>query len=339
MKRMLALLLVLGFLLMGSTAAWSQGKDIKWGTSAVGSSGYRALVNLTNLLNREVSGYRFAALPTPGAIVSVKGFATEKFDACYGSDVAFYELANDISRFKGFKAQMKRQPVQSFWAYTIEVGTAIHSKNRDKYKQWRDLSGKNVFTGPLPWDTRAQLERAYQTLGVKHNYVEVDLATAGSLLEQGRLDAFITYTASEATPSPWIIEASLVTDFAILNPSSEELQILKEAGFAVTEVDPKVFKKNVYVDKILYLPFYYGFHVGLEIPEADVYQMLNIIEKKAAELAKADSAFKQIAKDMAGMQRDGVRSAVKFVPVHPGLAKWMREKGVWDSKWDDRIAK
>jgi hypothetical protein len=25
--------------------------------------------------------------------------------------------------------------------------------------------------------------------------------------------------------------------------------------------------------------------------------------------------------------------------VHPGLAKYMREKGVWDAKWDSRIAK
>ena len=97
-----------------------------------------------------------------------------KFDACYGADIAFYELANGINRFKGFKSQMKRQPVQSFWAYTVEVGTGILAKNKDKFKQWRDLSGKNVFTGPLPWDVRAMLERAYATLGIKHNYVEVD---------------------------------------------------------------------------------------------------------------------------------------------------------------------
>ena len=31
--------------------------------------------------------------------------------------------------------------------------------------------------------------------------------------------------------------------------------------------------------------------------------------------------------------------AVDLVPIHPGLAKYMREKGVWDKKWDARIAK
>jgi hypothetical protein len=27
------------------------------------------------------------------------------------------------------------------------------------------------------------------------------------------------------------------------------------------------------------------------------------------------------------------------VPIHPGLARYMREKGVWDAKWDSKIGK
>ncbi len=94
----------------------------------------------------------------------------------------------------------------------------------------------------------------------------------------------------------------------------------------------------MYVDKVVYLPFYYGFHVGLEMSEEDVYRMLTIIEKKAAELAKADAGFEQIRKDMVGMQRKGVEAAIDLVSVHPGLARWMREKGVWEPKWDARVA-
>jgi hypothetical protein len=339
MKRIMIIGFVLAAFLLGSIPVQAEIKDIKWGTSAVGSSGYRALVNLTALLNREMPKYRFTALPTPGAVVSVKGYAMGKFDGYYGADVAFWELAQGINRFKGFKAQMKRQPVQSFWTYTIEIGVAIHSKDRDKYKRWMDLSGKKVFTGPLPWDVRAHLERALKTLGVKHKYLEVDLSTVGSVLNQGVIDGFLIYTTAEATISPWIVQTSLVTDFAVLNPSQEEIETLRKAGFAVVEVDPKVFKKDVYVDKAILFPFYYGFHLGLEIPEEDVYQILNIIERKAKELAKADKAFKQISKDMAGMQRRGVEAAAAFVPIHPGLAKWMKEKGVWDPKWDARVAR
>lgn len=336
-KRTLTLL-VTGLILAWTAPAWSQ-KEIRWGTSAVGSAGHKALVVLAEMLNREMPDYRITVQPTPGAIVTVKGYATGQFDGYYGADIAFYELANDSNRFRGFKASMKRQPVQSFWTYTVEVGTAVHSRSRDKFKGWADLAGKPVFTGPLPWDVRAHLERAYSALGVRHQYRQVDLAAAGSLLQGGGIEAFIIYTNGEATAPPWITEASLAADWAVLNPTAAEIEALKQVGFATTEIKPEVFKRDVHADKVVLLPFYYGFHVGLEVPENDVYKMLTVIEKNAAELAKADAGFAQLVKDMPGFQRLGVASSANLVPIHPGLAKYMREKGVWDAKWDARVAK
>jgi hypothetical protein len=234
---------------------------------------------------------------------------------------------------------MKRQPVQSFWTFTLEVGLAIHARDRDKIKQWRDLSGQRVFTGPLPWDVRAQLERALAALEVKHEYIEVDLGMVGSLLDAGRIKGFITYTTGQSSPPPWNIEAQLVTDLAVLNPSEEEVGMLRKAGLDVVEITPAVFKQRVYVDKLRFVPFFYGFHVGLEVPEGDVYRMLTIIEKHTEELVKADAGFKQLHAGMVELQRRGVASAVNDVPVHPGLAKYLRERGAWNPAWDNRIAK
>ena len=62
-------------------------------------------------------------------------------------------------------------------------------------------------------------------------------------------------------------------------------------------------------NKVIELPFYYGFDVGANVPADDVYKMLKIIEKHAAELAKLDPTFAQIAKDMKGFQRRGVESS------------------------------
>ena len=337
MKRTLSLL-VAGLLVALGTTANAQ-KDIRWGTSAVGSSGHKALVVLAEVLNKEWSGYRVTVQPAPGAIITVKGYATGQFDGYYGADIAFYELANDINRFKGFKPAMKRQPVQSFWAFTVEVGSAIRVADRNKFRSWKDLSGKPVFTGPLPWDTRAQLERAYAALGVKHNYRQVDLSTAGSLLAGGGIDGFIIYTNGEATTAPWITEASLASDWAALNPSADEIATLKQAGFAITEVKPSAFRRDVHADKVVLLPFYYGFHLGMEVPADDVYRFLKVVEKNAADLAKSDPGFSQIAADMPGMQKKGVQSSANLVEIHPGLARYMREKGVWDAKWDSRVAK
>ncbi len=324
---------------LASSSAWSQPKDIRWGTPPVGTAGHKALVVLAALLNKEMPNFRSSVLPTAGAIATVKGYALKEFDGFYGSDVAFHELASDTNRFKGFKARGLRQPVQSFWSNTIEVSLAIHARNRDKIKKWGDLAGKRVFTGPLPFDTRAQTERALNVLGVKFTYVQVDLATVGSQLESGALDAISIYTGSESAPPPWLAEASLAVDWAALNPSPEEIATLRANGLTTVDVKPSVFKRDVHADKVVEMPFYYGFDVGLEImPTDDVYKLLKLVEANAAELAKTDPTFAQIAKDMPGFQKRGVQSSADLVPIHPGLAKYMREKGVWDSKWDAKIA-
>jgi len=331
-------LLLAGLVTAWGSAAWSQ-TDIRWATSAVGSAGHKALVTLADVLNREMPKYRISVLPTPGAIVTVKGYATGQFDGYYGADIAFYQLAHDSKRFKGFKASMKRQPVQSFWTYTTEMGIGVRANELGKIKNWHDLEGKILFLGNPPWDTRAQLERAFEALGVKYEYRQVDLSAAGSVLERGGIDGICIYTTGEAAVPPWVQEAGLATDWGVVNPSASEIATLKQAGFAIFEQKAEAFHRDIHAGKAVLLPFYYGFHVGMEIPADDVYQMLKIIEKHVGELAKADKSFAQIAKDMPGFQRQGVKAAADLVPIHPGLAKYMREKGVWDPKWDSRVAK
>jgi uncharacterized protein len=339
LKRVLAVFTVVSALSFSSSPAWSQQpKDIRWGTPPVGTSGHKAMVVLSSILNKEMPQYRISVLPTAGAIATVKGYATRELDGMYGSDVAFLELSTDTSRFKGFKARVQRQPMQSFWSNTIEVGLAVHSRNKDKIKKWTDLNGKRVFTGPLPFDVRIHLERAMAALDIKFNYVQIDLAAAGSQLESGAIDAMIIYTGAESAPPPWIAEASLAADWAALNPSPEEIAVLKNKSLPTVEVRPEAFKRNVHVPKVIEFPFYYGFHVGSELSADDVYKLLKIVEAHAAELAKSDPTFSQIAADMAGFQKRGVESSADLVPIHPGLARYMREKGVWDKKWDSKIA-
>ena len=330
-----------GLIGLTSTAARSEPKDIKWGTGPVGSSGGKALIVLANILNKQMPEFRITVLPYPGAVGTVKGFATGELSGYYGSDVALKELSEDTGRFKGFKSHIKVQPLQSFWCYTLDVGLAIKASEREKIKNWEDLSGKNVYTGPLPFDTRLHLEQAMAAVGAKHVYKQVDLSTAGSQLNSGSIEAMIIYAAGGKTPAPWISEASLAVDWAALNPDAAELAKLKAAGFGVEEVDPASFhKKTDYVKKVTLLPFYWGFDLGLNVSTDEMYKMLTIIDKNSDELAKLDPSFKQIGGgQMAAFQKKALESTWKLVPIHPGLAKYLKEKGMWDSKWDSNVAK
>lgn len=331
------------FLLFGlsGSPAWSQtSKDIRWGTGPVGSVGHKALVVLADLLNKEMPEYRITVLPMPGAVMTVKGFATEQIDAMYASDDALREYVSDTGRFKGFKATQKRVPVQSLWIYTLDTGLAIKASNADKIKKWGDLSGKKVFTGPLPFDTRLHIENALAVLGVKHIYTQVDLSNAGSQLQSGTIEAMIVYYTGGVVPAPWLTEASLSVDWAGLNPSVEEAATLKSKGIALEEINSsKISKNDIHVKALTLSPFYWGFDIGMNMPPADVYKMLTIIDKNADQLAKLDGDFAQIAGGkLAEFQVKALDVTWDLIPIHPGLAKFLKEKGKWNPKWDSKVA-
>ena len=323
-----------------STASAQQPKDIRWGTGPVGSVGHKALVVLADFLNKEMPEYRITVLPMPGAVMTVKGFATNQIDAYYGSDDALREFAADIGRFKGFKANVKRQPVQSLWLYTIDVGLAIKASNADKIKKWGDLTGKKVFTGPLPFDTRLRLETAMAAAGAKHVYTQVDLSNAGSALNSGTIEAMIVYYGGGVVPAPWLTEASLAVDWAGLNPSADELAALKAKGIALIQTDAsKLSKNDIHVQKLTLSPMYWGFDIGMNMSADDVYKMLTLIDKNADHLAKLDGDFAQIAHgQFADFEVKALEQTWDLVPIHPGLAKYLKEKGKWNSKWDSKIA-
>jgi uncharacterized protein len=323
----------------GSPAAQAQDvTEIRWATSSVGSSGHRALVALATLLNREMDGYDITVMPTPGAAASVRGFSAGQFDGYYGADVAFHEIADQTGRYRDFDPQAGTQLVQSFWSFTLENGIGISADKADEYTQWRDLAGQNVFTGPAPWDTRAALERAMQALEVGHNYVELDTGLAGSALQEGQIEAFVVYTTGGASPAPWVTEAMLTTEVHVLNPSDEEIAELADLGIEVVRVDAGAFETDVGVDEAVLVPLFYGFHVGLDVPGDDVYEMLSIIEANLEELAEADAGFTQLAADMIDLQRRGIQASPELIEVHPGLARFLRERDAWDEAWDDRVA-
>jgi TRAP transporter TAXI family solute receptor len=326
---------------LSTSTAWSAPKDIRWGTGPAGSSGGKALVVLANMLNKQMPEIRITVLPYPGAVGTVKAFAEGNLDGYYGSDVAMKELKADAGRFKGFKSKIKVPPIQSLWCYTLDVGLAVKASDMGTIKSWADLTGKPVFTGPAPFDTRKHLENAMHAVGVQHNYTEVALSTAGSQLNNGTIKGMIIYAAGGKTPPSWLSQASLAVDWAALNPTAKEIAELKKKGFGVEEVPSASFgKQDHHVKMITLLPFYWGFDLGTTVSTDEMYKMLTVIEKNADELAKLDPSFRQIAGGkMAEFQHKALESTWDLVPIHPGLAKYLKSKNMWDSKWDANVAK
>ena len=83
---------------------------------------------------------------------------------------------------------------------------------------------------------------------------------------------------------------------------------------------------------ILGVPILFGYNVLADMPEEVVYKMLNEFYADRESLAKADPGFGPMARDFVGMQVNGIK-ANPTIPVHAGLAKFLKEQKAWNDKW------
>jgi hypothetical protein len=133
--------------------------------------------------------------------------------------------------------------------------------------------------------------------------------------------------------APYWRETDIRSDIRIVNPCPDEIAKLKAAGLTIAEVDPKVaFTKDVGVTTIQGVPILFGYNARADLPEDVIYKMVSAFYKNREELAKADPGFTPMAKDFIGMQVNGI-GANPEIPVHPGLAKFLKEQKAWKDNW------
>jgi hypothetical protein len=328
----LALVLVSVFALPGSAVA--QKKMWRWGTADPSSFGYRIGGFMTGILQKDMPDYEITIYPHASTTANVKGFLVGNLESVYSAEPGLRKLYSFTKPFKGFEPNVKQMPVQSFWCYTIETHIMTLPKNKDKFRTWQDLDGQKIYMTKAGYMAHISIFKAMRDIcGLDITHVEVDTTKMADALKSGTVDAVATRTTSRVT----LPTADKMLDIALplqaVNPTPEQIKKLSAAGMSVVEIDiKKAFTKDVGVDKLYGVPFYFGYHHGLNFPAEDVYRVLQIFEKGVGDLAKLEPAFAPLAQDFAGYQVLAIRS-IPEVPIHPGLAKYLKEKGLWDSSW------
>jgi hypothetical protein len=66
--------------------------------------------------------------------------------------------------------------------------------------------------------------------------------------------------------------------------------------------------------------------------------MLAAFHANRENLAKSEPGFIPMAKDFTGLQAQGI-NANPDIPVHPGLARFLKEHKAWNDKWKVAVAR
>ena len=308
-------------------------KSIRWATSTVGSYGYKVAAQMVKVLEDALGGeYTVTVNPYPSPTVGMKALMDGEAEITYTADVGITQFHTGEGAFKDYKP-LKPKLVHTWYAYPMESFMAVLASKAGQYKSLGDFSGKPVFFTPAGFMNWLNFQRIFKALGYQFKHVQIGEAVQADALQAGTIVGAVAYTTAGRSIASYWRETELRIDIKVINPNPDEVKKLTAAGLAPMEVDPaKVFSKDVGVKTILGVPLLFGYNVRADMPEDVVYRMLNAFYNQRESLAKGDPGFTPLARDFSGLQAKGI-NANPTVPVHPGLAKFMKEKKAWNDKW------
>ena len=318
-------------------ASAQERKSIRWATSSVDSYGYKVAASMVKIVEDALGGqYTVTVNPYPSTTGSMKAAMDGNGEIGYTADVGMTQLYAGEGGFKDYKPA-KAKLVHAWYAYPMESFMAVAAKDAGKYRCWGDFSGKPVFYTPAGFMNWLNFQRIDKTLGYQFKHVQIDPKSQTDALQAGTIAGSVAYTTAGRSLAPYWKETEVRMDVKVINPCPEEVAKLKAAGLAVVDVNPKdAFSKDVGVSRIQAVPILFAYNVRPDMPEDVVYKMVSAFYKNRDSLAQADPGFTPMAKDFVGMQVQGI-NANPDIPVHAGLAKFLKEHKAWNNKW--KIAK
>ena len=321
------------FVLSAVKPAEAQRKSIRWATSSVDSYGYKVAASMTKMIEEALGGeYTVTVNPYPQTTSAGKAAMDGNAEVGYTADIGMREIYDGTAGFRNYTPG-KGKLVHTWYAYPMESFMATTVARADKMKCLRDFSGQPVFYTPAGFMNWLNFQRMFKTLGYGFKHVQIDPKTQSDALQAGTIVGSVAYTVSGSSLAPYWKETEIRMDPRVVNPCPDEVAKLKGAGLSVVSVNPKAaFTKNVGVKDILGVPILFAYNVTAALPEDVVYKMLNTFYKNRDKLSSIDPGFSALAKDFVGMQVAGI-SANPQVPVHAGLAKFLKEQKAWNDKW------
>ncbi|MBV6487458.1 MAG: TAXI family TRAP transporter solute-binding subunit [Pseudorhodoplanes sp.] len=311
-------------------------KSIRWSTSSVDSYGYKVAAQMVKIAEEALGGeYTITVNPYPSTTGAMKAAMDGTGEIGYTADVGMTQLYESDGGFKNY-TPAKGKLVHTWYAYPMESFMAVPAEKASDFKCLKDLSGKPTFFTPAGFMNWLNFQRMYKALGYDFKHVQIDPKTQADALKGGTIAGSVAYTTAGRSLAPYWKETEVRMDVRVVNPCPDEVEKLKAKGLSIATVDSKVFAKDVGVKQIQGVPILFAYNMRADMPEDVVYKLISAFYKNRDALAKVEPGFTPMAKDFVGMQTAGIR-ANPDIPVHPGLAKFLKEHKAWDDKW--KIAK
>ena len=313
---------------------------IRLATSAAGSTGYASGMGLAACVNNWAKGVHMESVPTPGSTASAKLFGKKEVDTAYLSGWGLAEIYLNMGPFA--KKPPERKPYQGFY-YAPGHHFIMTKADRDDINSWHDLAGKKVFPTLAAWGWYDGWRYIFTKMGFwdKIKDRQIGLMEAADALQMGNVEAAAGYSLCGGTSTAsWIRNIDARVDIKVIVPPQEErkqMMDLRMPGVYYIEDSSNVWlsprNRKYTPSKFWCWGSAQGWHPGSDTPTEVWYQIFKAwMEHAKSDLADVNAYLKFLAEDPLGIQVMAIDGA-QDIPVHPGTARYLKEKGLWKDYW------
>lgn len=317
------------------SSAQAEQKILRLGTSKEGTIGYASGVGVTACIKKYLKDISVEAVPTPGSTASVKIFAKKGVDFAYANTWTLRDAYNDTGPFA--KAPITLRPLQGWYWTTADYIISVKA-GREDINSLHDLVGKKFFPFVAGTGIYDIYRYVFTKMGTwdKMKLRQVGVRECPDALQMGTIDAIGGYSNMKRLAPPWARELDARIKIRIVMPTAEEKEFLKGIrGITCRELSNKWMRpaNQAFNPEVWGWTVNYGFHPGPHLSTAVMYQIYKVwIEHAKDELAPVNANLKLYSEDPLNQQLAGIEEA-KDIPVHPGVARYLKEKGLWKDHW------
>lgn len=300
-----------------STAAWAAPKFISIATGGTGGAYFPIGAGLADIINKKLTGYNASAEVTAASKVNCIMVNDGKSDiALVLGDTLSYGYKGE--KLGGFSKPLTNlRVIANIYANTIQ----IVARKDSGVTKLADLKGKKVSVGAPGSGTEINARQIFAAAKMSyHDFGRTDYLSFSESADQMKNRAIDVTLMSSGLPNPGIMDIATSQEITIVPIEGHLLQVLdKETPFFVPAVIPKgTYKGQDHDVSSVGIPNF--LIVRGDLDENTVYEITKAMFENLDRLVQAHAAAK-------GIKLENAAKGLP-VPLHPGAAKYYREKGL-----------
>jgi uncharacterized protein len=314
-KALTAVLLAGGML--AATSALAATQFISIATGGTGGAYFPIGAGLADIINKKLTGYNASAEVTAASKVNCLNVNDRKSDLAFVlGDTLSYAYKGD--KLGGFTKPLTNiRIVAAIYHNTIQ----IVARKESGIEKLADLKGKKVSVGAPGSGTEINARQIFAAAGMTYkDFGRTDYLSFAESADQMKNRAIDVTLMSSGLPNPGIMDIATSQDITLVPIEGELLKDLdKDSPFFIPTVIPKgTYKGQDHDVSSVGIPNF--LIVRADLDDQTVYEITKAMFENLDRLVQAHAAAK-------GIKLENAAKGLP-VPLHPGAAKYYREKGL-----------